>query len=109
MGMRITLGQGEINQDIGIATSLAATGMTTGLAGIGLAPDNNSLYVAANTGILVEHFDLAGNLLGSFNRTSSSAASFLTVVPAAPPAPEPTSAALLLSGGAFLAMRRRRG
>ena len=81
------------------------TGFITAFSGIGLAPDNNSVFVAALNGP-VKHFDLSGHLLGSFPLPGPNGGSvFLTVVPN--PTPEPGCAALLGLGALLLAARRR--
>ena len=74
--------------------------------GIGLAPDDNSLYVTSEFSQVVKHFDLNGNLLDSFALANPNVPWFLTVVPS--PAPEPASATLLFCGFALLVTRRHR-
>ena len=83
-----------------------ATSLTTGLHGIGLAPDDNSLYVTCSDCNFVEHYDLSGVLLDSFLLSGQHTPYFMTVVPN--PTPEPGSAALLGLGALLLSARRRR-
>lgn len=95
----------HVNTD-GTVLSSFATGLSGNFEGIGLALDNNSLYVASNGSNMVKHFDLNGNLLGSFNVAGPSSMLFLTVVPAA--TPEPGSTMLVLTSLALLAAHHRR-
>jgi MYXO-CTERM domain-containing protein len=81
-----------------------STGLSGGFAGIGLAPDGNSLYVATGDSTVIRQFDLNGNQLGDFNISSPSIPWLLTVVPA----PEPSTGGLALLGLGLLISRRKR-
>lgn len=95
----------HLKTDGTVLGSIASAGFNT-YAGIGLAPDNLSIYVVTAGGnASFAHFDLSGNRLGGFNVTSPNSAGVITVVPAA--APEPGSATLILGGLGLLAVRRR--
>ena len=75
--------------------------------GLGLAPDNQSLYVTSTSATLMRRYDFSGNPLSSFTIPNGTVPGTLTVVPAI--VPEPASTATLLGGCALLTSRRRRG
>ncbi|MBX6313288.1 MAG: hypothetical protein IRY99_10300 [Isosphaeraceae bacterium] len=76
--------------------------LTGVFAGIGLAPDGQSLYVTTQASTVIRQFDLRGNLLGEFDIVDPRMPLFLAVVPV----PEPSGLTLAGVGLGILAAGR---